>query len=130
MPSTLAYTGKLAVETCCVCSIRFAMPDDLAARARESSRVSFYCPAGHCQHYTTDTVHSLRNQVRAAEAALVAAQDQARAAEYRRRAAVGQLTKTRRRIANGVCPCCNRTFQNLAGHMASKHPGYEQQQPA
>jgi hypothetical protein len=24
----------------------------------------------------------------------------------------------------GVCPCCNRTFQQLARHMKAKHPGY------
>jgi hypothetical protein len=29
-------------------------------------------------------------------------------------------------VANGVCPCCNRTFQNLARHMAGKHPDYEE----
>jgi hypothetical protein len=23
-----------------------------------------------------------------------------------------------------VCPCCNRTFENLARHMNSKHRGY------
>lgn len=26
-----------------------------------------------------------------------------------------------KRVDHGVCPCCNRTFRNLARHMASKH---------
>lgn len=26
------------------------------------------------------------------------------------------------RAAHGVCTCCNRTFHDLAKHMASKHP--------
>jgi phage/plasmid primase-like uncharacterized protein len=28
-----------------------------------------------------------------------------------------------KRTAAGVCTCCNRTFQNLARHMATKHKG-------
>lgn len=34
----------------------------------------------------------------------------------------GALCKERKRIVNGACPCCNRTFANLASHMKSKHP--------
>lgn len=48
------------------------------------------------------------------------AADRAAAADW------AQLTKTRKRIANGVCPCCHRTFQNLARHMAGQHPAYEE----
>lgn len=36
----------------------------------------------------------------------------------------GVVTRTRNRIANGVCPCCDRSFTNLQRHMASKHPDY------
>lgn len=27
-----------------------------------------------------------------------------------------------KRVQKGVCPCCNRTFSDLARHMATKHP--------
>ena len=53
-----------------------------------------------------------------------AAEGKAERLEYRRRAAVGQVTKIKRRVANGVCPSCNRTFADLARHMASQHPGF------
>jgi len=33
-------------------------------------------------------------------------------------------TKIKNRIANGVCPCCNRQFKNLHEHMKIKHPDY------
>ena len=52
------------------------------------------------------------------------AQQDARLAENRRRAAKGQLTKVKKRIGNGVCPCCNRSFENLRNHMLAKHPTY------
>lgn len=32
--------------------------------------------------------------------------------------------RVRERVRNGVCPCCNRTFENLARHMSTKHPDY------
>jgi DNA repair exonuclease SbcCD ATPase subunit len=39
-------------------------------------------------------------------------------------AARGQMTKLRNRVGKGVCPCCNRSFENLKRHMVSKHPDY------
>lgn len=36
----------------------------------------------------------------------------------------GQLTKLKRRVSNGVCPCCNRSFADLHRHMTEKHPDY------
>lgn len=39
-------------------------------------------------------------------------------------AARGQVTKIKRRVSKGVCPCCSRTFVDLARHMAGQHPDY------
>tara|TARA_Y100000310_G_scaffold338946_1_gene430083 strand:- start:1163 stop:1354 length:192 start_codon:yes stop_codon:yes gene_type:complete len=36
----------------------------------------------------------------------------------------GQVTKLKNRAKAGVCPCCNRTFQNLSRHMETKHPDF------
>ena len=36
----------------------------------------------------------------------------------------GHLTLVRRRVANGVCPCCNRHFSNVERHMKGQHPGF------
>lgn len=36
----------------------------------------------------------------------------------------GVVTRTKNRIGKGVCPCCNRTFQDLQRHMSTKHPDY------
>ena len=33
-----------------------------------------------------------------------------------------QRDKARQSAANGQCPCCGRTFADLARHMAAKHP--------
>lgn len=52
------------------------------------------------------------------------ARDRADRFDRSRRAYKGQLTRTKNRVKNGVCPCCNRSFDNLARHMKSKHPNY------
>ena len=35
-----------------------------------------------------------------------------------------KVTRMKKRAAAGVCPCCNRQFQNLHLHMQSKHKDY------
>lgn len=40
------------------------------------------------------------------------------------KAAGTRASKLKLRAANGVCPCCNRTFKQLAAHMSSQHPKY------
>ena len=35
---------------------------------------------------------------------------------------IAALTRVKNRVSRGVCPNCNRTFKDLARHMASKHP--------
>lgn len=34
-------------------------------------------------------------------------------------------TRIKNRVKNGVCPCCNRTFENLARHMQAKHSDFK-----
>jgi hypothetical protein len=35
-----------------------------------------------------------------------------------------KLARLRKRAKHGVCPCCKRTFQQLARHMKQKHPEF------
>jgi len=46
---------------------------------------------------------------------------------YKNKARAQKAAKTRlkNRVAAGVCPCCNRTFQNLARHMDHQHPDFK-----
>jgi hypothetical protein len=132
MPATMTYTGTLAIEECCNCHITFAMPSDLQRRLREEGG-DFHCPLGHSQHYTTTDIQRLTEKLareerrrRNAETRARAAQDQAQAAEYRTRAYKGQVTRIRKRVGNGVCPCCNRTFADLGRHMAGQHPEFSE----
>lgn len=42
-------------------------------------------------------------------------------AEASLKATKGVVTRLSKRASAGTCPCCNRTFKQLAAHMATKH---------
>ncbi len=116
------------VVDCFKCGCLFAVPAQVNDELVRTGR-NFFCPNGHSQHYTDSTDKRLREE-RERSARLAARLDQAQAAreaaERRVSAARGQVTKIKNRVANGVCPCCNRTFADLAAHMKTKHPDYVQ----
>lgn len=121
----------LVEETCCRCYTHFAMDSVLNNNLRTNGG-SFYCPNGHSQYYTDTEVKRLKKQLEDANKKRAWAEDEeARVrSEFelvkKEKAAIkGQLTKTRNRIANGLCPCCNRTFKQLSAHMANKHPEFK-----
>lgn len=45
-------------------------------------------------------------------------------AEARQRLAERKLAKANRRASAGACPCCQRSFSNMARHMKTKHPDF------
>ena len=127
---TTTILVNLVAETCCNCGTVFGINEAQLASLKRTG-AWFYCPNGHQQHFTKTEADRLREQLAAAERARDNARSYAKSvqdqndAERRAHAATkGQLTKTRKRVANGVCPCCNRPFVNLGRHMAGQHPDY------
>lgn len=124
------------LETCCRadCRATFAMSDEQHAIAMERREdFKFYCPNGHGQWYVSGETEAekLRRERDRAVQQLAEWQDyereareRAERAERRVAAAKGQVTKLKKRASHGVCPCCSRTFADLARHMAGKHPGF------
>lgn len=119
---------------CCECGMEFYMPDSFVKMRRGDGKL-FYCPAGHSQYYTEkeNELANLKKQNQSLQTRLSWSENAARnanqswEAERRSHAATkGKLTKTRKRIANGVCPCCHRTFVQLQRHMSSKHPQFKE----
>lgn len=129
----MTYTETLVV-THCWCGIALAIPANLHRTARDNGD-TVYCPVGHGFSYG----NSFRQQLVREREQRLAAKDQF-ARERERHLATkdllkheershsatrGHLTRTKQRIGHGVCPCCRRTFQNIARHMQTKHPDYE-----
>ena len=128
MPQTLNHTQGLTV-TECWCGMVHAIPTtlyDYVHRSHNNNKeVMVFCPLGHqwtpagkskldMERERSQQLLDARN---AAEAQVRAMQDQIDAAERERK----RLAK---RAAKGVCPCCKRSFVQLARHMAGQHPEY------
>jgi hypothetical protein len=92
------------------------MPNDLLRNFKEKGTAHF-CPNGHSQSFTKSEVSRLREQLEAKERELRASKCETLAERLEREKAERKLNRVRR----GVCPCCNRSFQNLARHMETKH---------
>ncbi len=127
----------LDAETCCSCGVVFGMDRDMIARRRRDGEW-FYCPNGHKQHYSETEADRLRKQLAHerdnrgyAESALSATRDQLDATRRSNTALKGVVTRTKRRVAHGVCPIpgCKRTFAALADHMRTVHPDHQHTDP-
>lgn len=128
---TRTFTETLVVLHCYKCRCAFGITRDHYDRAQASSDVSFYCPNGHGQVFTRTREQELKAELarktadtRWYESQLTHTRDQLQATERSLRGHKAAKTRIKNRIAHGVCPCCNRTFQNLARHMAGQHPNY------
>ena len=117
-------------HNCPVCFIYYSGPKAMF-EARRADGKSFYCPNGHSLSYRdneNDRIRQERDRLKQnaayLEAETLRLQEAREAAERRASAMKGQVTRLKNRAANGVCPCCNRTFANLQRHMAAKHAGF------
>jgi hypothetical protein len=109
--------------TCCNCFTHFAMDDVLYRRRREDGQ-SFWCPNGHGQYFTETEVERLKRENQALKNDKLWAEEE-RDREYQAHLETKRnLRKIKRRVANGVCPCCHRNFVNVARHMTTKHPDF------
>lgn len=126
---------SLEVIHCYKCAIPFAVPVDYKQRLRDTGE-EFFCPNGHGQVYTKTTVMKLQEQIEREQEkikhlnnSLDFVKTQRDSAERRIVGQKIQVSKLKNRIKNGVCPCCNRTFQNLHNHMKTQHPDYNHHSP-
>lgn len=121
--ATFERTVEFEVYTCCHkgCGIQFGLSAQYVAHRRKD-HAFWYCPSGHSQHFSGMTDEQRR--LKEAEAKAQRLQIRADKAEQRASAVNRQYKKIRDRVKNGVCPCCNRTFQNLADHMRTKHADF------
>ncbi|MFP3549729.1 hypothetical protein SB861_03305 [Paraburkholderia sp. SIMBA_049] len=113
MGYAIQHQITLSTITCCNCGVVFAMPDRLMNQLRQNGDW-FFCPSGHRQHFTETEADRLRRLLEAANRRNTELVDEVSRVQREKK-------RFERRITAGVCSCCNRTFVNLARHMASKH---------
>lgn len=106
---------------CARCGIIFGVTQEFDDRKRNTHE-GFFCPSGHSLSYPGES-----DAQRLADAARKLEES-----ERRERLAVTEklriqtdLRRLRKRIKNGVCPCCKRSFTNIHAHIKTKHPEYK-----
>jgi hypothetical protein len=121
---TVTLPTTLAVVECATCCMAFGVPERFV-KDRRADHKSFFCPAGHSNVYSAESDEEKARRLLAQEQQ---AHDQTRARARDAEAAAAKLAakakRLRTRAANGVCPCCQRSFRALAAHMKTKHPDY------
>lgn len=124
----MLFQIDMKILCCANCGISFGITTDYENRRRDDHR-SFYCPSGHVNVFNGPST----SEKRAREAESEAMQAQAKLNEERHlrlvaeKALQKEASKRKRlekRVSAGVCPCCNRTFEDLAKHMSTKHKEY------
>jgi hypothetical protein len=119
---------------CCFkCHATFCITKDAKRELKETHEI-FWCPyCGKSQYFPHKSENEeLKEVLERYRKKLVgerARHDQTKADrdyEKRRRASMqGVVTRTKKRIGKGICPCCNRYFKNLHRHMTNQHPEYK-----
>jgi hypothetical protein len=116
----------LVIEHCCRCGTPFGMENSLYHDLQKHGR-SFYCPNGHSMTYgrsIEDELKAARRDLKATEENCQWWKNEAEVKAAQLKTTRTQLTKTKNRIAKGICPCCHRQFVDLQNHMGTKHPDY------
>lgn len=108
--TTYGTTVEMGLIQCCNCGVPFAIPQQLKNEFLDDSTKSFYCPHGHSQHYGNGEKQRLKNLLLKRENELA----QVTTAKI-------QMENQLKKVANGQCPCCGKTFKHLARHMKNKH---------
>jgi len=112
---------------CGTCGVEHAIPKAMYDNAVEEGGY-WTCPNGHSRGFRTgeekkraDAIRQERDRLKQLMAQM---DDDIIRLKREKAAAHGQVTKLRNRSKAGVCPCCNRTFKQLAAHMKNKHPDF------
>jgi len=129
--TTITVGATFITVDCPACAFVFAVPKTFRSRCEREGK-SMHCPAcAGGMNWGESEADKLRKQLEAAQRRLSGAQgtithlsDQRDAAERSARAQRAANTRLRKRVSNGVCPCCRRTFADLARHMEGQHPDY------
>lgn len=96
---------------------------------RRHDKNKWYCPNGHEWSYQEGEFDRIRRERDMLKQQIARAEQERNEAwaivesqRQQRIAAEKLLKQAQTRIGAGICPCCNRTFAQLAKHMKSKHP--------
>jgi predicted nucleic acid-binding Zn-ribbon protein len=115
---TRTYTEIVTLQetVCKSCGVTHALPSKLLEGLQQTGGY-YYCPNGHRWGWGDSEEDRLRKELKRIQTELIQVKDQLQASER-------ETKRHKKRIANGVCPCCHRSFVQLQRHMQTQHPEY------
>lgn len=122
--TTFTVSVGLEQTTCKNCGGVFALNSEFVDHAR-NNKGGYSCP--YCRtgwSWTQSESDRLKIQLEQKSKELTSAKCEALRFQNLRDLEADErikLEKKLSRVKKGVCPCCKRTFQNLASHMATQH---------
>lgn len=110
---------------CPSCNALYAMSCDYIDRRRKDGKCwnCPYCSAGTSFH-GNDEISKLKKQIADEQVIKNRALADANFLRGEVLAAKAAEERLKKRAASGVCPCCTRTFVNVADHIKQKHPDF------
>lgn len=115
---------RIYVSDCPRCGVLFGITEEFEQRRRDDA-ATFYCPNGHNMSWHESAADREKKRADKAEIRERHLRDQLEAAECEAEQKRVALVKIQHRIANGVCPCCNRSFDNVRRHIEGQHPDFD-----
>lgn len=88
----------------------------------------WHCPNGHSRGWANGAekteIANLRRERDRLQQRIAEKDDDLLHKDREIAAQKGVMTKLKKRASAGTCPCCQRTFQNMAVHMKKQHPDF------
>lgn len=120
---TYEETVTMVTIKCCNCGVIFGMDKDFRQRFYDDPDKWFYCPNGHSQHYSGKKLdrEAYEKKLREAENKIANITSE----NFQLGSQLRKKEHDLKRLKNGVCPCCNRSFKGLHAHIKNQHPEYK-----
>lgn len=124
--------SRHAVWECLDCGCISTCPEVVYNRQREAGGYH-HCPNGHQWGWSKETSEHekirrerdlLKQETARLEDERRAAEEAASLARARAEKAEAATKRLKKRSSAGTCPCCSRTFSNMAEHMKHQHPEF------
>lgn len=117
--------ARHVVWQCRTCGVFATVPEVVNEQLRQCGGFRS-CPSGHQWGWTKESSENERtrlerDRLKQNEARL---EEDVRHQRERAEKAEAAARRLKKRASSGTCPCCSRTFQNMATHMKRQHPEF------
>ena len=120
MTKNKVFETVVTFECCANCGIPVAMTENQLRQFRESGN-GWFCVLGHTSVFTKSIAQQLREKLVESQDKIAHLETNLQNAQRLMDAETKKRQRLMKRVENGVCPHCHRTFQQLARHMKDKH---------